>query len=353
MELRFTVPNVPLTWPKEPEKKLLSKYDTLSQQLKKAAPCAESTVISPSVNDSEHLQTSCSGIVPNGLPDARGFIVKESAYKTSSVKALEEDALDKWNKSRPSVVEQIKVRDLQMTTPLMTESPDQWLTTYQRNHVNLLPASTRDTRTNSFKDPYARIHSSAESDEQRLKRASEYAEEYHHRNNDSKDIDTLRQKLVHEQHYGVMASQNGNTVKDLDRPVQLKGKVKDVAPLTTTSATTYGFFDRSFYTEPSQLYSLEISEDEALHLQQRLQSTRFIDDYNTTYGDSFKGQLAPADSEFRKSHHFDKIQTTLQMPRQHRELKLKPNNFQENAAVSEIVPEHFKTMYATMNQHLK
>jgi hypothetical protein len=350
---RFTVPNSPVSWPKHPERRLLSKYNSLTEQLKKAAPCADTTLISPSVNESSHLQTSTTGLVPNGLPDSRGFITKKSAYKTSITKALDEDTLDVWNQSRQDVMEHIGKRENEVRNPLTTESPDQWLTTYQRNHINLLPAVAQDTRTHSFKDPYARVHHPIETDDQREKRASEHAEEYRYCTIASKDLDTLRQKLKHEQQYGVVASLKGNSVKDLDRPVKPKEKVADVAPLTTTSATTYGFFDRSFYTDINQLPKLEVNQAEEAHVQQHMMPDRYIDPYCTTYSDSYEGPLGDAECQFRKSHHFDKIQNTLQMPQQYKELKLTENNLQENTSVADIVPDHFKTMYMTMNQYIK
>jgi hypothetical protein len=356
---RTTIPMMPnslIHWTRDPPKHLLNTYDAgVETQLKKPALSSSTTLINSSIGDDINMQESQTGRVPNGLADARGFIVKESATTASQNQYFNDDTLDAWNKSRGLVADQIEKRRQLHEQPLLSEAPEHWLTTSQSTHVNLLPAIHQDTKDYNFKDPYPRTHKQSELDcDDNVPATNSHTLQFRSRDAAIRDRESLRKALNQEQQRGIVVSRNGNTVMDPQRNVPVKmSTAMNVRPLSTTSAATYGVFDKSFYADTNQLSKLEMTADEDMYVSQKLNAPRNIQDYTTTFSQSYcdKSADAEVDPTFRKSHNFDKLQDTIQMPRQHLEPHIKRNNLQCTQSAADIVPEHYKTSTMVMNSH--
>lgn len=359
------LPNTLIHWPRQPPQGLLGVYGR-ETPLQKPKSSDETTSISPAISESVVMQESQTGKLFHGLRDSRGFIVKESASRAAQRQIFEEDTLDAWNKARPTVIKHIQQRQWLCEQPLTTASPDQWLTTSQSTHTNVLPAVKADTREHSFVDPYPRTHHSS------LKRAHEkpaapaenreelkrYAHEFRLRDAAMADLDSLRETLKLEQRKGIVVSRKGNSLKDCNRDVQSRSLTPNVFELCSTTHSTYLPYDA---LDPEQTaLRLDVDDPEEEFIRHKLTVPRYVDTFSTTHSDSFmnpsvhdpSGEMSPTVA-YRKSHHFDKIQSTRQMPRLHRELVLSPNNFQHTRVAAEILPSQFTTSSVSMSASLK
>jgi hypothetical protein len=265
--------------------------------------------------------------------------------------------MDAWNKSRPGILRHADRRSQFQSRPLSTPSPEEWLTTSQCEHVHRLPAMTQDTREHSFKAPYPRTHRKTQIDADDPHLSKTHTLQFRCRDAAIKDRDSQLKALKEEQSQGVFVSLNGTTARDSSRAICGKHFTPaDVcSPLPTTSGSTYGVFHTSFYADPNQLPRLEMTAEEREYVTQKGNPPRFTDEYLTTAALSYydKSSVNEIDDTYRKSHNFDKIQNTLQMPRQHREPHIKRNNLQNTQVSADILPEHYKTSTMAMSELLK
>eukprot|EP00906_Rhabdomonas_costata_P015671 RCo022505 len=364
---RATVPVLPNTlihWPRQPPQELLGVYGRpRSHPLQKPKCCADTTAITPGISDSVVMQESQTGKLLNGLSDSRGFIVKESTSRAAQRQIFEEDSLDAWNKARPTVIKHIQQRQWLCEQPLSATSPGQWITSSKI--ANVLPAITPDTRAESFVDPYPRTHhSSRKADDkptvsfENRDELQRFAREFRLRDAAMADVDTLRAALHEEQRKGVVVSRKGNTLRDSTRDVKVKGLTPNVDELRSITHSTYQTYDVKD-PEKSSL-RVDVAEEEAQFIEHTLTAPRHVENYTTSHSDSFTspaardpyGEMAPTDA-FRKSHHFVKVQSTMQMPRMHRELAHSPLRSPRSAkTAAEIVPSQYTTSSMAMSASL-
>lgn len=320
------------------------------------------------------FQVSLSGRVPNGLRDSRGFLNTQSTTHASQRQALDEDALDAWNRARDQINEINMRRKEVCSAPLQTPNPDQWTSTTHRTHVDLLPFVERDTHLHVYRDPQARSKTSgngrnASADQFGLTgtRLDPSAEGYGRPSQEAAKLlsmkatgldstEALRQALRTEQLANVTVSKNGTTARlrgaliNTEAPTLRGTHVGGQQKLTSTYTAEHCGKDPMFFdgTTDAQwtLKELDISPEEREFLEQARarRQQRHDGDYGTTVSDTFTDPTPHAaeatTSEYRKSHMLDvghsvrKVKTGVQV---------RAGNTERAENPTDIVPGHFTT----------
>jgi hypothetical protein len=349
-------------WKKNPPKELLNTYP--SGQFKKAGHSTLNTMISDSVWDPMNMQTSGAGRVAGGLNDSVGFMHTQSTAKAAQQQALDEDTLDAWNKGRQAIMQCARNRRALQSMPFETEEPDHWASTYQRSHLNFLPATTQDAADHAFKAELpTRVYKRPMNDDLAAMMSMHGPQPTNHglsfRERDAamKDIASLKANLKDAQSRNVFLSKNGTNVQEegrqLNQTLQRSPGTGYVKALDTTSSTTYGHHDRSFYRDPEQLPVLEMTDEEAAYVRSQMERPRHDGIYHTTNSDTYQDRLAMAeiDTSHRKTHHLDKKAGTRQMPRH--EPTRSANNHQNTQRAADICPSQYTTTKMFDNQHFR
>jgi hypothetical protein len=348
-----------LVRPKEPPIELLGRYGDKQQQFKKAAPAAVNTELLAAPYEDGTFQESINGRVPNGLVDSRGFIVTESTAQAMQKHVFDEDTLDAWNRSRAVVDEVSRKRRELATAPFYTEDPSAWLTTYQQEHVNYLPAVQHDAADYQFRDSQHRgrrtLSAGSVSGKGELI-PTNHAVKFIARNAEM-DPNRLKETLDTERLKGIHVSKNGTTTR-LDNaeiaPDRPKPKFVGGGP-TTTSGTTYGQFDWSSYKNNEGIQITQGPDDEEtfIRLKHERAGTKY-DNYSTTHTESYQDQslASECDRTYHKSHYFDRKANTQFMKRGH-DPQRKDTNFQDTQRTTDIVPDQFTTTSMRQNNHFR
>lgn len=347
---------------KAPPKELLGHYPT--QQFKKAGECTKNTIIVDSVWDPANMQMSSVGVVEGGLNDSVGFVNTTTATKDAQKQGLDEDTLDVWNRDRQNIMECVRKRQALENTPFSSEAPDQWGTTYQREHVNLLPAVVRDTTDHITRDSQVRkvngkVPKPGASDvyaADQVHQRTNYAMQARERDEASNDLKALKASLAQEKTVGVFRSRGGREVKSEGVPLNCtlhRDAINPhVRPLETTSHAVHGKIDRSMYDNPDQLPGLVMTADEEEYVRSKMSAVRNTGMYCTTNSDNFVDKTpyyGDVDTRYRKAHHFDKKHNVGQMPRH--EPARNPHNLQNTKRTCDIVPGQYTTVSMTNNAH--
>ena len=106
------------------------------------------------------------------------------------------------------------------------------------------------------------------------------------------DIASLKANLKDAQSRNVFLSKNGTNVQEegrqLNQTLQRSPGTGYVKALDTTSSTTYGHHDRSFYRDPEQLPVLEMTDEEAAYVRSQMERPRHDGIYHTTNSDTYQ-----------------------------------------------------------------
>eukprot|EP00993_Chasmostoma_nieuportense_P001431 NODE_2313_length_1213_cov_57.483425_g2200_i0.p1 GENE.NODE_2313_length_1213_cov_57.483425_g2200_i0~~NODE_2313_length_1213_cov_57.483425_g2200_i0.p1 ORF type:complete len:371 (+),score=108.93 NODE_2313_length_1213_cov_57.483425_g2200_i0:35-1114(+) len=327
--------------PKDPPKEILGNYDPRGVEFKKAA-AADRNVDLPRHNPA--LQ-----VASMGKGSALLSKMQSTAHSMQS-EVVPEDALDVWNKSRQGIMEEAQRRQDILTAPMATQAPDRWVTTNQATHVNLLPALQPETSELVFKDgqPRALCGKAPATLRHATACASmDFTDTYRTRDSAMKATEQLRAELKEQQQSGVFVSRNGTTLKVDALPLnQTITKAPNVGQLQTTTGSTYGAFDRSFYRDPEQPNRLDLSPEEEAYVQARLAAAeqRNTGIYVTSNAENFtdKSAFAEVDPQHHKPQYFNKKHGALLM-RRGDDPTLNPTNLQRTHRTSDVVPDHYTT----------
>eukprot|EP01060_Flectonema_neradi_P029978 TRINITY_DN4260_c1_g1_i1.p1 TRINITY_DN4260_c1_g1~~TRINITY_DN4260_c1_g1_i1.p1 ORF type:complete len:369 (+),score=56.93 TRINITY_DN4260_c1_g1_i1:99-1205(+) len=292
------------------------------------------------------ITRSTDGAVKN-VPGSVGFLQTASSYKRMQNDCFSPETVEAYNKGRR---EELRIAELRrnINKPFETQTPKEWISTSKATHVNLLPVVEKVPSDTLFHKPVPRQkHRSEKVTDIDPNEVAKFAETFSSRHSAMNDTDAL-------------TKYQREAVDSMKRSYKPPGGSWVGGPPRTTYQQNLKTFDvrecerenDGFCSEPAPRLTGCETPGLADHLEsvKIREQNRTSGHYSTTSSGNFQNRFAEAEATtHRKSHYFDKLNGTFQMPKRGN-APTKKANLGDTTNMSDVVPSHFMSSKTIQEQ---